>query len=91
MDRREDLTPSFLSPRFEAELAIRQSVEGDINGLRRVIDDTNMSRLQLESEIESLKEELIFMKKNHQDVRLCLQLAKLSFDGKAVTFLSEQE
>lgn len=38
-------------------------------GLRKVIDDTNMSRMNLESEIEALKEELIHLKKNHGNVR----------------------
>ncbi|XP_062975320.1 keratin, type I cytoskeletal 18 [Elgaria multicarinata webbii] len=69
--------------KFEAELAIRQSVENDINGLRKVIDDTNMCRLQLESEIESLKEELIFMKKNHQDEVNSLQ-AQIANSGLTV-------
>ncbi|XP_034769679.2 keratin, type I cytoskeletal 18 [Acipenser ruthenus] len=51
--------------KFESEYSIRQSVESDIIGLRKVIDDTNMGRMNLESEIESLKEELIFIKQNH--------------------------
>ncbi|XP_041097646.1 keratin, type I cytoskeletal 18 [Polyodon spathula] len=51
--------------KFESEYSIRQSVENDIIGLRKVIDDTNMGRMNLESEIESLKEELIFIKQNH--------------------------
>ncbi|XP_077154142.1 keratin, type I cytoskeletal 18 [Ranitomeya variabilis] len=53
--------------KYESELAIRLSVESDITGLRKVIDDTNISRLNLENEIESLKEELIFLKKSHGD------------------------
>lgn len=54
--------------RYEAELSIRQSVEADIAGLRKVIDDTNIGRMNLESEIEALKEELIYLKKNHDNV-----------------------
>ncbi|KAK2103650.1 Keratin, type I cytoskeletal 18 [Saguinus oedipus] len=45
---------------------MRQSVESDNHGLRKVIDDTNVTWLQLETEIKALKEELLFMKKNHE-------------------------
>lgn len=55
--------------RFDNEMAIRQSVEADIAGLKKVIDDTNMSRMNIESEIEAVKEELAFLKKNHENVR----------------------
>ena len=52
--------------KYGTELAKRQSVESNIYGLCKVVDDTNITRLQLETEIEELKKKLLFMKKNHE-------------------------
>lgn len=52
--------------KMEYELSMRQAVEADVTKLRKVLDDTNVIRMHLESDIESLKEELITLKKNHE-------------------------
>uniref|UniRef100_G1Q9N8 IF rod domain-containing protein n=1 Tax=Myotis lucifugus TaxID=59463 RepID=G1Q9N8_MYOLU len=47
--------------KYEMELAMNWSMESDINGLQR------QCQYQLETEIEALKEQLLFMKKNHEE------------------------
>ncbi|XP_029974135.1 keratin, type I cytoskeletal 18-like [Salarias fasciatus] len=53
--------------KMEYELSMRQTVEADVSRLRKLLDDTNVTRLHLEGDIESLKEELIHLKKTHEN------------------------
>ncbi|KAM8945824.1 keratin, type I cytoskeletal 19-like [Pelodytes ibericus] len=53
--------------KYEMEMRLRNSVEADVHGLRRVLERLNIERCELEMQVQCLQEELQEMKKNHQD------------------------
>lgn len=55
--------------RYENEQPFRKAVEEEINSLYKVIDDANLTRMDLENEIESMKNELMNLEQSHIEVR----------------------
>lgn len=55
--------------RHEAEMSLRQLVEADAKGLQKILNALTLGKADLEARGQSLKEELLCLKNNHEEVR----------------------
>ncbi|KAL7991829.1 hypothetical protein Chor_016085 [Crotalus horridus] len=58
--------------KLDIEQAACDSVQKDTQGLHKIIDDTNFLRLKLEGELDSLREELAYLRKSHEEALTAL-------------------
>ncbi|KAG7492720.1 hypothetical protein MATL_G00018270 [Megalops atlanticus] len=57
----------ILREKCEAEARHRSDAESSIMTLKKDINDAYLSKLQLDKKVQSLVEEIVFLKKNHQE------------------------
>ncbi|KAB0398617.1 hypothetical protein E2I00_013863 [Balaenoptera physalus] len=68
--------------KYESELSLRQLVENDISGLRGILGEPTLCKPNLEAHTDSLKDDLLCLKKSHEEVRKMAKSLKGSKSDK---------
>ena len=63
---------------------MHMTLEGDVARLRGVLDSFMLARGDLDMQIEGLKEELVYLRKNHEEVTSSFLLTHSSLNACAV-------
>ncbi|KAI7813093.1 low molecular weight neuronal intermediate filament [Triplophysa rosa] len=73
-----------LRERLDEEARLREEAENNLKGYRKDVDDATLSRLELEKKVESLLDEIAFMRKVHeeelQELQASLQATQVSVE-----------
>ncbi|XP_037545157.1 glial fibrillary acidic protein [Nematolebias whitei] len=56
-----------LKQRLQDEVGLRQDAESNLNVFRQDVDEAALNRVQLERKIEALQDEILFLKKVHEE------------------------
>uniref|UniRef100_A0A673ZY94 Neuronal intermediate filament family member 1 n=1 Tax=Salmo trutta TaxID=8032 RepID=A0A673ZY94_SALTR len=76
-----------MKEKLDEETRLREEAEGTLKSYRKDVDDATMSRLELEKKVESLLDEIAFLRKVHeeeqQELQVSLQATQMDMrDGK---------
>uniref|UniRef100_A0A670YIF7 Peripherin n=1 Tax=Pseudonaja textilis TaxID=8673 RepID=A0A670YIF7_PSETE len=73
---RDNLAEDLAALKLDEEMHKREDAENNLVLFRKDVDDATLSRLELERKIESLMDEIEFLKKLHEEVRCSNGLAQ---------------